>query len=425
MDHTNNNINQVQFLEAAYTIGINLAKTALWDGDRCNWTGSSVVPDNGAFQLAEKALGTDIYGGTSGIALFLIYLLEKKPDVLLQQTLAGAVNHLLSIERSTENSSYGYYGGELGVASALITIGEQTNNKEWETKGWAKLLNICSNPCSSSEVDVISGVAGAIPVLIRLLLKSNKEELVKTLTRCGDFLMQHATKEGQYWSWVAIEQQPALTGYSHGAAGAALALLELYHVTRNPSYYSAAMMGFNFERLHFNAKVCNWPDLRVTGNNSSLQAQTTQTIYGESWCHGAPGIALSRLRAWQITNDPVFKQEAEIALGTTHLNIYNSLIQPDNTANFSICHGVAGNADILLEGGKILGHSPYIQAAMDVGTYGFNRYHENGITWPGGIHDPNNTNSFIEAPGLMVGTAGTGYFYLRLAYPEIKSLLLL
>jgi lantibiotic modifying enzyme len=36
-----------------------------------------------------------------------------------------------------------------------------------------------------------------------------------------------------------------------------------------------------------------------------------------AWCHGAPGGALARLRAWALTGDPHHRQEAVAALHTT------------------------------------------------------------------------------------------------------------
>lgn len=411
------------FLDIAFNIGTHLAKTAIWNENACNWTGSTIMGIDGISQLAEAALGADLYNGVAGIALFLQLLNEKRPDVIIEETLTGCMNQLMKGGAAKLNSRYGYFDGEAGIANTLILVGKRTQRPDWEAAGWSRLLQVCTLQPEKAEIDVITGVAGAIPMLIPLFHMRNDKELLNAIIKCADVLLDTAIKSPQYWSWKAISAQPALTGYSHGCAGIALALLETYTLTRDAKYLTAAVMGFNFERATYNSQVNNWPDLRVL-NNSFGAVQSNENIYGESWCHGAPGIALSRLRAWQLTNDPIYKQEAEIALSTTHLNLYHSLINPENRANFSLCHGVAGNADILLEGAKVLNYPHLYNAAADVGKYGVERYHDNGINWPGGVHDPNNPNADTTTPGLMLGYAGTGYFYLRLAYPEINSVLL-
>lgn len=428
MENTINSTDTEQYLDIAESIGFHLAKTALWDGDKCNWTGSAADFVNGSFQLVEKTFDTDVYNGAAGIALFLCLLLEQKNDDIISETLEGVMNQIISADSTDRLGNYGYYGGNLGVAANLITIGEKMGRKDWQDKGREKLKQVCEKPIKDFEVDVIGGVAGAIPVLIKLYAKSNDRHVGEALIACGDYLLERAVKTPSTWAWKAIESQPEMTGYSHGAAGIALALLELYRATGNAAYFTGAMMGFNFERLSYNSQIQNWPDLRSLNPGAQQQLpQSSQLTYGESWCHGAPGIALSRLRAWQITNDPAFKQEAELALATTYRNIYNAVTSTAGGSNFSLCHGLAGNADILLEGGRILNNPQYIQVAAEVGKYGIENFHKRDIMWPSGVNDPTGATAGLnETPGLMLGLAGTGYFYLRLALPEkIKCLLLL
>ena len=73
---------------------------------------------------------------------------------------------------------------------------------------------------------------------------------------------------------------------------------------------------------------------------------------GSVWCHGAPGIALSRLRAYEITGDERSKAEALIALQTARA--FTELALQTGTMNFCLCHGLAGNAEVLLLGETIL-----------------------------------------------------------------------
>ena len=295
------------------------------------------------------------------------------------------------------------------------------NRPDWIKEGDDLLAKICASDIGEFELDIIGGVAGGIPILLKYYREEKKQLYLDTANRLGDFLFNKAEKTATSWGWKTPMSAQALTGYSHGNAGIALALLELYIETQNSQYYTAAMYGFNYERMTFNATVQNWPDLR------EMDGQTGTPSYGESWCHGAPGIALSRLRAWELTGDNSFRQEAEIALATTYKNVYNQLTQQQDSANFSLCHGLGGNAEILLTGAQKLQNPLYQQIAAQAGDWGVEKHDKTGLTWTSGVHDPTGlTKGMGENPGFMLGMAGTGYFYLRLAFPDqVESKLIL
>ena len=68
--------------------------------------------------------------------------------------------------------------------------------------------------------------------------------------------------QGIAWDWPFPSRGP-LTGYSHGAAGIALALLELAARTGAEGFRSAARGAIDYERSLFSSEAGNWPDLRV------------------------------------------------------------------------------------------------------------------------------------------------------------------
>ena len=79
--------------------------------------------------------------------------------------------------------------------------------------------------------------------------------------------------------------------------------------------------------------------------------------------------------------------------------------------DYSLCHGLPGNADVLISGYQVLGsaRTDDIHLARQVA---------GAITQFRGLGD-------VESPSLMLGLAGVGYFFLRLCNPEIPSVLLL
>ena len=156
-----------------------------------------------------------------------------------------------------------------------------------------------------------------------------------------------STDSSEGWSWKTIDIPGQaglrnLTGFSHGTAGIGWALLELSSATGEARFRSAAEEAFRYERTHYSPEQENWPDfrdfLRAPGGSGP--------VFGTAWCHGAPGIALSRLRAWGLTASPQSREEAEAAVRTTTRAVQS----PDAVrGGFSLCHGCAGNADVLLE----------------------------------------------------------------------------
>lgn len=129
-----------------------------------------------------------------------------------------------------------------------------------------------------------------------------------------------------------------------------------------------------------------------------------------AWCHGAPGIALSRLALLSLLDDQELTEEIKAGLRTTLTQGFG--------LNHSLCHGDLGNLDILITAARLLPgetfaeHIPRIAAALLE-----NMEHQG---WVCGVPFG------VETPGLMTGLAGTGFALLRLAAPErVPSVLLL
>ena len=63
-----------RFLAAGAQMAHQICRDAIWYGDHCNWVGAAREegPD-GQPTLAYRSLGPDLYGGTSGVAVFLAH----------------------------------------------------------------------------------------------------------------------------------------------------------------------------------------------------------------------------------------------------------------------------------------------------------------------------------------------------------------
>jgi lantibiotic biosynthesis protein len=397
------------FLETAWSIGCKLMQEAIWHNDKCTWQGYWIEPVNGAYIPVMRTFAADIYSGTSGMALFFHALYNETRDPLVLSTLEGAINQSRQIMHAAPD--YGYYSGKAGIAAMLLKTGHTLQREDWVSEGLDLLETIPTEQLHPYQTDVISGAAGTIPVLLDAYQHHKKDFLLQKASALGDLLCNNAVKQNGTWSWATVPSKHNLTGFSHGSSGMALALLQLNKHTGNTRYLEGAQAGFLYEHRNFDHGQQNWPDYREDVPN---QAPGTYHC-GMAWCHGAPGIAISRAAAGRIHHDTLLVQELQVALNTTSNNIYQVMAADLMNTNFSLCHGIAGNADIIMESGS----KEHCALAEAVGIAGYHKYHTNGSAWPSGL------NTSQQTPGLMMGLAGTGYFYLRLYNPANHATVLL
>jgi lantibiotic modifying enzyme len=406
-----------EFLESAWKLGARLSSSALWDGDRCNWSGASMEFLGGSWTVAQRTFGPDLYSGTSGVALFLYHLHEKTGERIFKRTAEGALRQAWSRREMLSGGMHGsLYSGILGVAYARLEAGRLLGDHDLIESALAAVEGLLKFDADPKELDVISGSAGAVPVLLEIHRRHPRDFLIELALRHAENLLGSARKEGDGWSWRTLGSatRDNLTGYSHGAAGIAVALLEANRVAPDKRFATAAENGFLYERKWFDAKQNNWADLRIF---DTTPAPVEQPPCSMAWCHGAPGIALARLRAYELVGDASWRSEAETALETTARSLEQMLAS--GSGGYSLCHGHAGNAEILLYAAELI--DPTRRAlAENVGRLGIARYERLERPWPCGV--PNGG----ETPGLMLGWAGIGYFYLRLHDPKgVPSVLLI
>jgi lantibiotic modifying enzyme len=412
--------NRGEYLQTAAEIGERLVRNAVWYQHLCNWLGSS--PDGGYVgaslpKMKNSTLGPELYSGTSGVALFLAELFARAPMALVRDTALGAIRQALKqAETLPASCCWGLYTGHIGIALAAARVGTLLEDKE--IVGQARLLvrRSARTKRINSDFDIMSGNAGAIAALILLRDLLSEPSFIDHAVSLGDELLILADRGDGLLSWSspALPSLKNLTGFSHGVAGVAYALLELHQVTGASKYLEGAEQAFSYERRWFSAEAANWPDFRQdpTGRWRPKGAVS----YAVAWCHGAPGIALSRLRAYELLRKEVYRTEALQALETTRRTTENWLNR--SVGNYSLCHGQSGNAEVLLEGSPILGQdSDGVALAYEVGDVGIAR-HVKKSDWPCGTPGG-------ETPSLMLGLSGIGYFYLRLCDQSVPSILIL
>jgi type 2 lantibiotic biosynthesis protein LanM len=401
-----------RLLAAAQSLGDRLETVALrGDGD-ASWIGLTLTAKD---HWSLMPLGLDLYNGLPGVALFLAYLGDVTGEArytALAQAALAAVRQQVERDQSYI-TSIGGFDGWGGIIYTLLQLGALWHQPELLAQA-DELVGRLPELIEQDEVlDIIGGAAGCIGCLISLYRCAPSERTLTAAIRCGDRLIARAqpVKHGLGWTSRFLKTGP-LTGFSHGAAGIAWALLELAALTSEERFKTTALDAITYERSLFSPEAGNWPDLRefdIPHSGVTNNAQEEQKFM-TAWCHGAPGIGLARLRALPYLDDSDIRMEIDTALQTTLAQGFGS--------NHSLCHGDLGNLELLLQAAQTF-DDPQWRAQMNhIAAMILESIQRDG--WLCGVP------LGVESPGLMTGLAGIGYGLLRLAEPRrVPSVLVL
>ncbi|WP_028062596.1 lanthionine synthetase LanC family protein [Solirubrobacter soli] len=406
------------FLEAAAGIGRAITADAVWHDGGCSWMGAVVEPSDPS-RPEYRPVGALVYDGTAGIGLFLAQLFTRTGDGDVRRTALGALRHALT----RPGTGDGLFAGALGVAWAAREAGALLGEDELVAAGdeftaaWAEReLRAAAETAGDAGAaarrgaaaaagaggprrvparrcpDVVLGAAGALAALVAA-------GEVEAACVIGDGLLRDATVNRYGWAWrgASRRRDSFQCGAAHGAAGIAWALLELFAATGDERFADAARGAFAYERSWLDVTSGTWPDLRLP----SRRGAHTPGMVG-TWCYGEAGIALSRLRANELLGDGPHAQDARVATSTTHDHVCTRL--PFSIDDLSLCHGMAGAADALIEAGDHTTAAALGEAALE--RFG-------GGDWPCGL--------LGTTPGLFRGTSGIGWLFLRLHDPSADS----
>lgn len=130
-------------------------------------------------------------------------------------------------------------------------------------------------------------------------------------------------------------------------------------------------------------------------------AEEDNEDYLEHWCHGAPGIALTFLKAAEVFGDEEF---LEAAVNSVEVVWNHGLLR-----RVGICHGVSGNAYVFLSLYRATGNKEFLYRAKAFACFLFDRAHR--LIAEGEMHGGDNPYSLFE------GIGGMAYLLLDMTKP--------
>ncbi|MEL7145350.1 MAG: lanthionine synthetase LanC family protein [Bacteroidota bacterium] len=420
-----------RFLKEAIKVGDRLVEMAKTTEHGVCWESLSYHNGTTSWQVSES-----IYSGSGGIAYYLMELYEATKDEKYLSVSIKAIEELWHVHQTKETDYYAFFTGRAGLSYVFLKTFDITADPRYKDWALEVALKAEENLDSGATIDdLINGLAGTIVGLLHAHEKLKDERLIPIIGKYAEKLLNRAnfTKEGISWDR-SHTQVRGLCGFSHGTAGVGYAFLLLGSYFNNPAFYFIAEMAFAYENQFFREQDLNWPDFRKGFfDEKSLEEYKEEYRKGnrshfvspgsmKAWCHGSPGIGLSRITAVKILGDK-YKADLENAVRGTMASV---LMGDPNLHTYTLCHGAGGNSLLLMEAASLfpdIDIQPVLEKVADNAIQQF----ENQGFYTCGL----SMHSGSGGTSLFMGDAGVGYYMLALAQgytedtilkPEVKGI---
>lgn len=360
---------------------------------------------DGKFQIC--LMNDSLYDGLAGVCLFYntLYGYSHNPK---HKEIAGRIFSQLC--KSREESYKGVDTESIPISplsgiTGLVYIMERFNEL-YDKSVYSSIVDEVKRLIpQTTQYDFMSGLAGLVLFIVQCK-KIGERDRTDILMMCADRLTTLETEKGgiAYWTYnegndIIGRKKMVLGGFAHGSSSMSLAMFLLYKHLGDSKYYEVYRQSLLHDRSFYSEQIKGWID----GRNPEVPVDSG------SWCHGAAGIALSRLILMSMgCQDPYLRKELEVAVGQIRKRI---------GYNLSVCHGSMGNLEVLQSimrlkkgnGSDCIGWINAIAKSV---------YQGNDI-----ICGDDNRNSQV---GLFMGFAGIGYQFLRFYdWKNVPSLLCL
>lgn len=380
----------------------------------------------------EKVHKTNFYDGLAGICLFFLNMHEitGKPEYL--ETARKAARGLLDSAKKEKvglswedeedlpdgtiikRTSPGLYTGAAGIGSVLLAMHEGLHDPALLEGARGAADGLLAQAHSEKgalswgeDTDIISGAAGIGLFLLQMSDATGDAKFKNAVKAAADGLIQRAEKVGDGYRWRSTASLDRYyTGFSHGTAGVAHFLLQVYSETQDKRYLEYAEGGARW-LLSESAKDgsgLRWPHYEPGAKDQFMSG----------WCHGPAGTARFFLAVYATTKNEKYlgaaKGGAEWLMATLDPS------KPDAPFfGMSMCCGAAGVGDFFLDLFLATGEDRYLEYAARVGRFVIThaKRDADGYRWTN-CEAPDENGKVYHGTGHMTGAAGVGSFLLHL-----------
>ncbi|MDZ5606025.1 type 2 lanthipeptide synthetase LanM family protein [Bacillus pseudomycoides] len=404
-DYSSNHIKF--FIEKAEQIAKDIQSQAIVGNDsgkrNYSWINSTPIGVE-EIHWSHAPMGDSLYNGLSGMAMMYLSLwVVTKNDRYLNlglDILEDLLTRILDWEQvgKKELIPIGAFTGASSYIYVLMNYYIVTKEKKLKEAACELATKLPQLLQKDKEYDIISGVAGAIVVLVGSYEIENDRIFLEVAKKCAEHLIKNSIEDDEDGiSWIGISDVP-LTGFSHGNSGYIYALTILNRHLKRKDYNEIISKGLKFENNHIYKNA--WLDKRMKN----------QEVSAASWCHGSPGILISRLELAQYPDSKISTQsnsDLKVAL--------NNILEDGFGREHSLCHGDIGNAMVLINYGRITKDESYINIGQNLLYESIVRGEVEGLKCGVG--------NGVDSPNLMIGLAGVVYGLMYAVNDKIPLLL--
>ncbi len=380
------------------------------DGMGVRWPMDPLTPARTAITL---------YSGTSGIVYFLAALGHYSGDAhWTARARAGADYIAASLAQVPEElrDAHGLYTGQAGAAWLLARLAPVLNQPAYlqQAKRTARHIAGAASPVGqgvewSDIPDITMGGAGIGLFLLQAGRAWQDDSLIQVAEQAGQRLIELSERVdgGLMWTFdrSTLRNYP---NFSHGTAGVAYYLAELYQQTGRQAYLDAALEGAAYlEHIAHRQGDAAMVFHRADGGLDRFYV---------GWCHGPVGTSRLFYRLHQITGDARHRQSMDALI--RGLQASGAPFRPSSGYwnNVGQCCGNAGIAQFYID---LIRHWDFPvteQAVVKVMDNAQARASHDADALPCWVHaeSRDKPDDLMAQTGFMQGSAGMGTVFLQL-----------
>jgi serine/threonine protein kinase len=357
--------------------------------------------------FGEQTYLCNIQHGTAGIGLSLISLARSITGSSGSDTLRSLCDWTLNHRQTTPADPPGLYFGTAGTAWFLLEAADLLHDGQLHTASVALAQDL---PCEPPIADVTHGAAGIGLTFIKFFLRTGELIFIEKARAIANHLISRFSfSHGGSLLWSKSlkpeREEPSLGevfyGFAHGIAGISYFLLCLSLIDNDVFLLDIVDRSAEslFEAASFEGPNLYWP-----------HGPTNSTKW-PFWCNGTSGVGTFLLR-YAIAKRS--KRAASLALRSCRAIMHGRW-----GSSLGQCHGIAGNAEYLLDLAHFTGEKRFADAAAELAEIiGLHRiYRSSGITFP-------DDTGFPSGLDFSIGAAGVGSFLSRVItrFPRVLML---
>lgn len=401
-----NTATRLELEKEAVKIGQRLEELTIWSDERPYWVGHTISKSDLVGSFVPGMTG--LYNGELGIALFFGYLGYITQDQRFTDLMRKTINWISSAIENGKSALFGsgVFSGYSGYMYVLSALGSIYDDKDFTKMAGEVFEKIESGIKSEKSHSIIGGASGTTLALQSYDTINKNNKSTSLIEDCCDKIAACHVKQKIGIGWVEdSDSEKPLTGFSHGNSGYATALMLGGSLTGNKYFMDLAWQAIVHERASFNPQKGNWIDHRETAD--------TKNPFMVAWCHGAPGVGLSRIRMLPFIKPKKRREEFLSEIRTASATTLTAGIG----SNHSLCHGDLGNLDFALQAAYTLEDKDLENNVYRYAKSILDDMQNSGWCCGGGSQIRSDYS--LELPGLMLGLAGIGFGLLKLAHPNI------